>query len=300
MDRRKSLITIKKPVLRNPYLICGISGWVDGGEAATGIVRYLTRKLKAKKFAEMPIERFHVFQVPGESSSRPEVKIEDGVILEHHFPQNQFFYWVNNDSPNDLILFLGTEPSLNWEEYTDDILRVVNEYKVARIYLLGGVLDKTPHTREPNVSCACSSKELRMEMQKYAVQFSNYEGPGSFATTLLYVCQNKGIPAVSMMARATYYPEYNVIVTHNPKSIRAILKRLNPLLSLNLDFSDLDVQAKEFEEKMGFMVSHNPGFQAYVAELEKGYIEVKYDEPLDISPSEAIRIAEELLKKKGN
>ena len=36
-------------------MVCGISGWVDGGEVATGSVRYLIGKLEARTFAEMPI-----------------------------------------------------------------------------------------------------------------------------------------------------------------------------------------------------------------------------------------------------
>ena len=37
---------------------------------------------------------------------------------------------------------------------------------------------------------------------------------------------------------------------------------------------------------------------AYVEELEKDFSEVKYEEPLEISPDEAIRLAEEFLKEK--
>ena len=56
-------------------MICGIGGWIDGGEAATGSIRYLLGKLKAKEFAHIPLDRFHVFQVPGEISSRPHIKL---------------------------------------------------------------------------------------------------------------------------------------------------------------------------------------------------------------------------------
>lgn len=299
MDRRRNVVSTEKPRLRRPYLVCGISGWVDGGEGATGTIKYLVGKLGAKKFAEIPINRFHIFQVPGQVSLRPQVKVEDGILKQHWLPRNEFFYWVNTSRGSDLILFLGTEPNLNWEEYADAILSVTEEFTVTRVYLLGGVLDKTPHTREPNVSCVCSSSEVRQEMQKYGVQFTSYEGPGSFSTTMHHICQNRGIQSVSMMARATYYPEFNILVPHNPKSIRAVVRRLNNLLRLNLDTSDLDAQVKEFEEKFGFMVSHNPQFQTYVADLEKEYIEVKYEEPLEISADEAVRIAEELLKKEG-
>lgn len=278
-------------------MVCGINGWVDGGGAATGSVRYLVRNLGAKRFAEIPIDKFHIFQVPGQLSLRPYVRMEDGILKGHRFPQNRFFYFVNPNADNDLIFFRGTEPNLNWAEYADAILDIAEEFAVSRIYFLGGVLDKTPHTREPSISCSCTSEQLKEEMQKYNVRFSNYEGPGSFATTLLYTCQQKQVEMVSMTTRATYYPEFNIVIPRNPKAIRALLKRLNTLLHLNLDFSDLDKDAEEFEEKLGFMASHNPEFRTYLEELEKDFVEAKYEEPLDISASEAIRIAEEILKE---
>ena len=88
------------------------------------------------------------------------------------------------------------------------------------------------------------------------------------------------------------------VIPRNPKSIRAVVRRLNSLLRLNLDFPDLDREAEEFEAKLGFMASHNPEFQTYIEELEKDFTEVKYQEPLDISANEAVQIAEELLKEK--
>jgi len=103
---------------------------------------------------------------------------------------------------------------------------------------------------------------------------------------------------VSITARATYYPEFNIVIPHNPKTIRTIMRRLNHLLSLNLDLSDLEKQAEEFEAKLSFMASQNPKFRAYVEELEKDFTEVEYEEPLEISPDEAVRLAEEFLKEK--
>lgn len=288
---------LEKPELRQPYLICGINGWVDGGEAATGTTQYLIKKLRAKKFAEMPLERYHVFQVPGQLSLRPQIKIEDGLLKEHVLPSNDFFYWTNPSTDHDLILYLGTEPNTNWEEYTENILNLSAEYNVSRIYVLGGVLDKTPHTKEAGVFCACSSKELRQEMARYAMQSSNYEGPGSFSITMLHLSQKRKIPFVSIIARATYYPEFNIVIPRNPKAIKAIILRLSSLLKLNLDIADLDQEAEELEVKLNFMGSHNQEFRAYVEELEKEYVEVKFEAPLDITANEAVHLAEEFLKE---
>ena len=292
-----NVVFSEKPRLRQPYMVFGISGWVDSGEVATGSVSYLRRKLEAIKFAEMSIARFHVHQVPGQVSLGPHITIEDGIIKEHRLPQNQFFYWVNPRADHDLILFLGTEPNLNWEEYAGAILDVAQEFAVSRIYRLGGVLDNHPYTKEPGVSCICSSPELKAEMQKYAVQFTSYKGPSTFGTTLLYFCQNRGLQMVGMTARATYYPEFNIVISYNPKAIRALVRRLHHLLGLNLDLSDLDKEVDDLKGKLTFIASQNAEFDAYIKQLEKEFVEVKYEEPLDISAEEAVGIAEELLKE---
>ncbi|MFC1873323.1 PAC2 family protein [Chloroflexota bacterium] len=291
------IITTDRPALRKPHMVCGISGWMDGGEVATGSIWYMVNKLAADEFAEIPINRFHIFQIAGQTIFRPYIKLEDGLLKEHQFPRNRFFYWVNPSTDHDLILFIGTEPNLRWQEYADTIVKVAREFDVARIYSMGGVLDKIPHTKEPGVSCSCSSPRLKKEMDKYGVTFSNYEGPGSFTTTLLHTCQHKRIPMVSLTARVTYYPEFNIVVPRNPKTIRALVGRLNHLLGLNIDLSDLNRETDDFEAKLDFMVSQNNDFKAYVKDLEKEFVEISYDEPLGISGDEAVRIAEAFLRK---
>ena len=101
----------------------------------------------------------------------------------------------------------------------------------------------------------------------------------------------------TLTARATYYPEFNIVIPRNPKAIRELVRRLNILLHLYLDISDLDVEVGEFDAKLGLMMSQNPEFRSYVEALEKDFVEVKYEEPLDISADEAVRMAEEFLKE---
>lgn len=279
-------------------MILGIGGWVDAGEAATGSTQYLAKKLKAKKFAEIPIAKFHVFQTPGQLSLRPQIRIEDGILKEHSLPQNQFLCAKVSDANSDLVLLLGTEPNLNWEEYSDAILDLAEKFAVSRIYLLGGVLDTTPHTREPHVSCLCSSEELKEEMRPYGMPFTNYEGPGRFGTTLLHNCQVRQLPMVCLTASATYYPEFNIVIARNPKSIRAVVRMLSRLLGLSLDISDLDREVERFEAKLGLIVRRNSRLRAYVEKLERDFAEANYGESLDMSASEAVQIAERFLKAK--
>jgi hypothetical protein len=133
-------------------------------------------------------------------------------------------------------------------------------------------------------------------MDKYGVQYMSYDGPGTFGTTLHYLCQNRRIQMVSMTAGATYYPEFNIAISYNPKTIRALVRRLNHLLDVNLDLSELDKAVEGLQGKLASVARHNAEFAAYIKQLEKDYVEVKYEEPLNISGEEAVEIAEELLK----
>jgi proteasome assembly chaperone (PAC2) family protein len=217
--------------------------------------------------------------------------------MEAQFPKNEFYYALNRASEHDLIFFLGTEPSLNWEEYADAVVSLGCDFGAARLYAFGAVLDRTPYTREPRVSCACTSTEVKDGMVKYNVLFSSREGTATFNQMLLYACKRKGLEGVSLTVRAPYYPEFNVAIGYSPKSIKAILVRLNDLMNLKLDFHGLDASIKELEGKLDFVRQQNPQFNAFIEEQEKDYIEMPYREPLDMSPKDAVRFAEELLKK---
>ena len=103
---------------------------------------------------------------------------------------------------------------------------------------------------------------------------------------------------VSPVATAAYYPEFNISISINLKSVRALIIRLRGMPDFDLDTSELDERVRQFEGKLDFMAENNQQFRDYIRELEQQYTEIKYREPLDISPAEAVRIAEEFIRKK--
>ncbi len=297
MEQRDSLILHSRPTLRSPYIVCGLNGWVNGGDVSVGGINYLIGQFKGAKFAEMPTSHYHIYQVPGVESLRPVFKMEDGLIVESHLPKNQFYYAVNPASDHDLILFLGTEPNLNWEEYADTVVTLACDFGASRLYTFGGVLDRSPYNREPKMSCTCTSVKVKNEMEKYNVNFSSREGPATFNIMLLHACKKRGLDGVNLTVRAPYYPEFNIIIDYSPKSIKAVLVRLNYIMHLNMNFDELDKAIRELEGQLDFIRKQNPQFNTYMEELEKDYVEMPYLEPLDISAHEAIRLAEEFLRE---
>ncbi|HLB27838.1 MAG TPA: PAC2 family protein, partial [Dehalococcoidales bacterium] len=203
----------------------------------------------------------------------------------------------NAGSDHDMILFSGTEPSLNWEEYADTVVDLAKEFKAYRLCTFGGILDRSPYTREPRVSCTCTSAKVKDEMEKFNVTFSSREGPASFNLMLLHTCQKKGLDGLNLTVRAPYYPEFNIAIDYSPKSIKAVLVRLTALMNLQTNFEEMDKTITELENKLDTIRQQNPQFNTYIEELEKTYVEMPYQEPLNITPHEAVRFAEELLRE---
>jgi proteasome assembly chaperone (PAC2) family protein len=285
-----------KPSLRKPYILCGLNGSFNGGNVAVGGVNYFISQFNAAKFAEMPASRYHIYQIPGNNSLRPAFKMQDGLIVESQLPVNELYYATNTGSEHDLILLRGEEPSLNWEEYAETVVDLACNFGVARLYNLCGILDMTPYTREPLISCTCTDTKVKQEMENFHVTFSNREGMASFGQMLIHTCQEKGLEGVNFTVRVPCYPEFNIFLIDSPKSLKAILVRLRDLMHIDMDFGELDSAISEIEGKLNFVRQQNSNFDSLIKELEGKYVEMPYQESLGISPSDAVRLAEEFLR----
>jgi proteasome assembly chaperone (PAC2) family protein len=296
MESNENLKYYTQPKLRNPIVICGIDGWLNGGNVASAGIRYCIEQFKAIKFAELNTPHYHVYQFPGSYSTRPMFKMKDGVIRETAFPENAFYFATMPSSENDLIFFSGTEPNLYWEEYADTVAALATEFGAKRLYTFGGLFERLPYSREPNINCTCTGDKVRKEMEKYNVIMSNREGPASINLMLLYACQKKGIDGVNLTVRAPVYPEFNATIEYSPRSIKAVFVRLFHHIGIKLNFDKLDNDINVNDEKFDAIRKDNPQFNTYIEELERNYHEMPY-EPFDLSADEILKFAEELLQK---
>ena len=256
----------ERPKFNKPRLLLGLSGWMNGGEVSTGTVKCLIDKLDAQKFAEIVSSGFYIYSFPGSMEItalfRPHTQIKDGIIKSCEIPTNTFYY---NEQSN-LILFLGKEPNLNWEEFTESILSVCVEFGVEMIYFIGSVAGLVPHTREPRLFCSVSQAGLKDKFQHYGVKFTNYEGPASIITYLTANCGNRDINMVSLVASIPAYVQGS-----NPKCIEAVTRRIAGMLELEINFDDLTSISEEFEKKLHEVVQEQPELENNIHKLEEDY-----------------------------
>jgi len=256
----------KRPILQKPQLLIGFSGWMDGGDVSTGTIQCLIEKLDAEKIAEIDPNGFYIYSFPGSMEItalfRPHAKIMDGEIQSYETPANEFFY----SEQDNLILFLGKEPNLRWEEYSECIFSLCKEFGVEIIYFIGSVAGLVPHTREPRLFCSVSAPKIKETFRHYGVSFSNYEGPASVVTHLTAHCARRDLKMISFVATIPAYVQGN-----NPKCITAVTRRLVGMLELQIELEDLQVISDEFEKKLNEAVLAQPELASNINKLEEDY-----------------------------
>ncbi len=256
----------KRPKLEKPRLILGFSGWMDGGDVSTASVGWLIDKLDAKKFAEIEPSEFYIYNFPGlmdvAALFRPYTKIKDGEIIAYNPPSNTFFY--NTDA--NVILFLGKEPHLRWEQYAECIFRLCGEFSVETIFFIGSVAGLVPHTREPRLFCTVSQGELKETFRHYGVNFSNYEGPAGISTLLTAGCTERGLKMVSLVVPIPAY-----VQGRNHKCIEAVTRRLSGMLGLDMELTELQSISEDFEKKLNEAVQEQPDLANNINKLEEDY-----------------------------
>ncbi len=262
----EELKILEYPKLYQPRLLMGFSGWMDGGEVSTGTLRSILDKTSARKIAEIVPKGFYIYSFPGSMEItalfRPHAKIQEGLIKSYEIPSNDF----SCSEKDDLIMFLGKEPNLKWEEYTDCIFGLCEEFGVKMIYFIGSVAGLVPHTREPKLFCSVSNAQLKDTFKHYGVNFTNYEGPASIITFMTAECAKRDLNMISLVATIPAYVQGN-----NPKCIETVTRRLAGMLELELDLDDLQVVSEEFEKKITEVVQAQPELANNIKKLEEDY-----------------------------
>ena len=272
------LIIDDEPELRDPTLIAAFAGWPDAGEVASGSMRYLLRKLRAKKFASIEPEIFYNF-----TDVRPQTTLVRPGQREIRWPSNEFHYWRGNDGM-DLVLFLGREPNLRWKTYVSTFLALADQCGVQRLITLGGTFDSVPHTGEPRVSGAAMGRALQSALETLSVRSSSYQGPTSIHSAVLDACQRKGLAAGSLWGHAPHYLQ----AAPNVKVCYGMLQKLAALLDLPLDLEEMRGASHALELRVERLLADNTELREYVRQLEAS--EATRAEGRPAAPTEPVEI----------
>src|ERR671918_671724 len=114
----------------------------------------------------------------------------------------------------------------------------------------------------------------------------------------LAACSDAGMPAASLWAAVPHY----VAVAPNPKGALAILRRLESLVGVTVDASDLESAAVDYERQVTRAVELDPEVQAFVERLERAADEEEGPPDLSQLPSGDVlaREFQRFLRQRGD
>ena len=243
--------------LRAPAMVCAFQGWNDAGDAASSAVSFLAASLKARRFAQIDSEEFYDFQ-----ANRPNIQLIEGKGREIVWPTVEVFEALAPRAPRDLVLVQGVEPSMRWRAFSAHLVELAEALGVQMVVSLGALLADVPHTRPVTMTGFASDPAL---VERLGLSPSNYEGPTGIVGVLHSACMDAGLPSASLWAGVPHY----VAAAANPKAALALVRRVEGMVGVSVDASDLEVSAADYERQVGLAVQSDPDIQAFVERLEQ-------------------------------
>src|SRR5437868_10302438 len=183
--------------LRAPALVCAFKGWNDAADAASTALTFVGSTLGAQRFATIDPEEFYDFQ-----STRPQVKLVEGETRQIVWPATELYEARVPRAPRDLILMVGSEPSMRWRTFTKVIVELAEALGTQLVVTLGALLADVPHTRPVSVTGLASDPVL---ISRLGLTRSTYEGPTGIIGVLHAACQQDGLPSASLWAAVPHY-----------------------------------------------------------------------------------------------
>jgi len=213
--------------LNNPILIEGLPGLGLVGKIAT---RYLTKQLKAEKFAYIYSPHFPYFVLVNKKGS---VRLLRGT----------FYFWRNKNGKNDLIFFTGDSQAQTIEgqyEISSSILDFAKQHNVKMIVTVGGY--RMEAKDKPKVIAAATNLELLNKALQARAMVSPAGSPiVGTAGLILGMAPFKRIDALCLLGETRgYLPD--------PKAAKSVLEVLQALLSIDVNLSGLDEEISRAEK----------------------------------------------------
>jgi len=238
-------------------MVCAFKGWNDAGDAASSAVSFLAGTLGARRFASLDSEEFYDFQ-----ANRPCIRLGEAEQREISWPTIEILEAAAPRAPRDLVLVQGVEPSMRWRTFSSSLVDLAEALGVQLVVTLGALLGDVPHTRPVAMTGHASDPSL---MRRLGITPSSYEGPTGIVGVLHATCARAGLPSASLWAAVPHY----VAAATSPKAALALLRRVEGVIGVSVDVSELESAAGDYERQVGLAVQSDPEIQAFVERLEQ-------------------------------
>ena len=224
------IIFQEQPKLNNPRLV---AAWGCIGGVGLQAVSYLRDKLGATEFAR--IQPYDFF---------PAIATVSDALVHLSFPENRFYYW-KGQGKGDLIIFTAdAEPPQGRYRYASLLLEVAGRFGVGTIYTVCAFPAPISHSGVPKVFGVSNHADLVAQMKRFGVSPMGDRNLTSMNALLLSIARERQLRSIYLLAEVPSYATKMV----NPRSGKAVLEVLAPMLGVTVDLTEMGRLVAEAEE----------------------------------------------------
>ena len=264
------------PELRSPVLVASFSGWNDAASAAGTALGAIGAAFETELVARIDPEEFFDFQ-----ANRPAIEISAGTMQGVEWPDNLIVSASADDAERDLLVISGTEPSTRWRTFCNAVLDVAEACGVESVVTFGSLIADVAHTRPVPITGLATDEAM---IEQLGFEDVSYEGPTGVLGVFHGICRERGLSAASLWAAVPHY----AAAVPNPKAGLALLRRLEGMIGIAVEASELEDAAGSFEKQVSQAVAANPEIRELVERLEEQQDEVAGFSQEDVPSGDAI------------
>lgn len=223
-----NVILDEEPDLDDPIFIEGLTGIGHIGRTA---VDYLVDHLGAEQFGEIISHHFPHWAIVNEE--------KDLDILTNDL------YYLERDGKRDIVMLMGDAQSLDPQGHykvAHKILDLLTDLGVEDMVTIGGYGTGEPMD-DPDVLGVVTEESLKEDYEDYDIEFDHSVGQIIGASGLLLgIGKRHGMNGICLLGETPGF------LLSDPKATEEVLKVLEDMLDLDLDYENLEDKIEEAEE----------------------------------------------------
>lgn len=218
----------KEFTVENPVFIEGLAGI---GHIGKTTVSYLADHLEASKVGELYSHHFPPYTIVKDNKTVDLLKND--------------IYQVEREDARDIVLIEGNAQASTPEghyEVAEKIMELVDEVNASEIITVGGY-GTGDVVEEPDVFGAVTTEKVRQEYEDVGVEFDHEVGQIVGASGLILgLGHEKEYPGICLLGETPGF------MLSDPKATEAVLQKIEKILDLDIDYSELDEKVKESQK----------------------------------------------------
>lgn len=260
--------------LSTPWLI---AVWPGMGNVGLTAAYYLMSKLGMELFAEYsPPEIFDI----------DHVEVQHGLIRTGMRPRSRFFLWRDPAEKHDLVVLIGeAQPQIGKYTYCQKLITYAQELGIECIYTFAAMATAMHPEHESRVFGAVTEAESLEELTQLDLNILEEGNISGLNGILLGAAADKKLKGTCLLGEMPHI--FSQVPF--PKASLAVLEAFKSISGIEVDTTELAVQGKEMEQKLGDLlaqVEHSMG------EQRESYEESSFLEP-PVEPPEEPKLSVE-------